>query len=246
MSDRAEKSAWVARVLGVQVGDSAPPVDDAFEAGDFESELQAWRQDMLQQAKRLSDAEARTRIETLGTEAASLIANGKLGAAQSLLDAMSTALAEAQRTASIRSAADESGHKVDYAKLLLRWRGAQAATKLRIQELGRQILTDPEVIADPRYEEVEEVAADLMSVMPEFGAKLEDLMDGLEKLTDPVARAEQVKQARAEVDVCQGILDDAEELAELSDFATTEYGGLDLVGELRDSLIELAGTLADA
>lgn len=247
MSDRDEKRAWVARVLGVQIGDAGQaPGDGDLQAGDFESALQSWRQDMLKQAARLGDGEARTRIEALGAEAASLIAGGKLGAAQSLLDAMSTALAGAQRAASIRTAANDAGNRVDYAKLLLRWRGAQAATRMRIEELGRRLLADPEVMADPRYEEVEQVAADLISAMPEFGERLEDLIDGLDKLTDPVARAPQVEQARGEIERCRAILDDASELAGLSDFASEEYGDIDLIEDLRESLIELAGTLSDA
>jgi hypothetical protein len=239
MASREEQDAWVSRVLGVSVGTDSG-------SGDLDQELQTWRLDMLGQAARLTDGEARKRIEALGQQAASLIADGKLGAAHSILDAMSTALLEAQRKAKNEEVTRESGSKVEYAKLMLRWRKAQSDTRGRIQELAAQLLADEEVKADPRYDDVVEAASDLVDVMPGFGQALEDLLDGLDRITDPAERARNVEAARGEIEKCRQLLDTADELAELAEFAADEYAQGDLADELRDALTEIAGTLAGA
>jgi hypothetical protein len=238
MADRSAQDAWVARVLGVSVdgGDEAP--------GELDQELESWRQGILEQAALLTDAEAKQRIQELGKQAGTLIAEGSLGAAHSILDAMDTALNKARRTAMNREVIAESGNKVEYAKLLLRWREAQSETRERIKQLASGILADPEVKADPRFDDVVEAAADLADVMPDFGAALEDLLDGLDKITDPEQRALQVEAARNEIDLCRETLDTADELSELADFANDEYGEADLAGSLREALTELAGALA--
>jgi hypothetical protein len=100
------------------------------------------------------------------------------------------------------------------------------------------------VKADPRFDDVVEAAADLVDVMPDFGGDLEDLLDGLDKITDPEQRALQVEAARREIDLCRATLDNADELSELADFAGDEYGEADLAGSLREALTELAGELA--
>jgi hypothetical protein len=238
MSDRAEMFAWVARVLGIDLSGTLP------ETGDLDQELLVWRDDMLAQAKRLADKEAIQRIEGLGAEATTAITGGRLGAAHSLLDAMATALTEAQKAATGRAVIDEAGEKVEYAKLLLRWRQAQAETRARIQKLASDILADPEVQADPRYDDVIEAASDLADAMPGFGSELEDVLDGLDKITVPEQRVAQVETARRLIDECRELLGNADELAELSSFAADEYAEADLAGELRDALAELAGTVA--
>jgi hypothetical protein len=238
MSDRASMDNWVKRVLGLNVPAGQP------EPGGLDQELQTWRQDILDQAGMLADKSVRARIEQLGSDAAAAIADGSLGAAHSILDAMDTALNDARRAQTNRSAVAESGNKVEYAKLLLRWRESQSSTRERIEQLAASILADPEVQADPRFEDVVEAAADLVDVMPGFGRELEDVLDGLDKLTDPDQRAAQVEAARAQIDACRNLLDSADELAELSQFAGEEYGEADLAGDLREALTELAGALA--
>jgi hypothetical protein len=239
MPDRSAQDAWVGRVLGVSVGggDDAPP-------DELDQELESWRQGLLEQAARLTDNEARQRIRDLGEQAGTLIAEGSLGAAHSILDAMDTALNQARRSATNREVISDSGNKVEFAKLLLRWRQAQSDTRERIKHLASGILADPEVKADPRFDDVVEAAADLVDVMPDFGGDLEDLLDGLDKITDPEQRALQVEAARREIDLCRATLDNADELSELADFAGDEYGEADLAGSLREALTELAGELA--
>ena len=239
MADRSAQDSWITRVLGISIegdGEDAP--------GELDQELEDWRRGMLEQAAMLTDAEARQRIEELGKQAGTLIADGNLGAAHSILDAMDTALNKARRAAMNRAVVSESGNKVEYAKLLLRWREAQSQTRERIKQLAAGILADPEVKADPRFDEVVEAAADLADVMPDFGSELENLLDGLDKIADPEQRALQVEAARDEIDLCRETLGTADELSDLADFANDEYGAADLAGSLREALTELAGALA--
>jgi hypothetical protein len=237
MSGRSPQDAWVERVLGfVVTGEGAEP-------GGLDQELLAWRDGILEDAALLADKQARPRIKELGRQVGAAITEGKLGGAHSLLDAMDTALNEAKRAARNRSVTEDAGSKVEYAKLLLRWRQAQSTTRDRIQRLASGILADPEVIDDPRFDEVVEAAADLVAVMPDFGAELENVLDGLDKIADPGQRTAQVEIAREQIDRCRQLLDGADELAELSAFAADEYAEADLAGSLREALIELASTL---
>jgi hypothetical protein len=245
VSDRAAQDEWVRRVLSV----SLPPPDAASAPGaalnfDFDAELSERRAIVLDDARLLRDPAVAARIAELGAEVKRAIDAGNLGAAGSLMDAMETALGEAQRAARMAKVEGEAGHRVAYGKLLLQWRDAQATTRKRIDALAASILADPEVLQDPRYDDVKDAAEALADVMPAFSSELDDLLDGLDNEEDPAERARQVETARDLIEDFAALLDTADELAELAEFAADEYGETDITGSLRDALTEMAGALA--
>ncbi len=237
MAGRDEQDAWVARVLGVQVSDSRT------EAG--EAEFRERFAIAIGDAKRLADKEATGRIAALGKDAMAALKEGRVGAALSLVDAMETAVAEAMRAANRAGAVEESGSRVNYAKLLLGWRKAQAEAKQQLERFASVLLADEGVRADPRYDEVVEAAADLADVLPEFSAELEDVLDRLDGVTDPTEREDEIERARDLIEECRGVLEDAEQLAALSEFAADEFGQADTMDRLRDALVDLADGLVE-
>jgi hypothetical protein len=243
VSDRAAQDEWVRRVLSVGLPPAAPELGAGTDF-DFDAELSERRAIVLDDARLLRDPAAVTRITELGAEVKRAIDSGNVGAAGSLIDAMETALAEAQRAARMAKVEGEAGHRVAYGKLLLRWRDAQAATRKRIEALASSILADPEVIQDPRFDDVKDAAETLTDVMPAFSSELEDILDGLDGEEDPAERARQVETARDLIEDYAAVLDTADELAELSAFAADEYGEADISGALREALTDLAGALA--
>jgi hypothetical protein len=188
----------------------------------------------------------------LGQQAKAAIDANQLADASLTLDVMEAALAEAMRAAFMATVAKEAGHRVEYGKLLLTWRTAQEAARQRLQALAAAILTDQEVKNDPRYEQVQEAARDLTDVLPDFGPDLEDALDALDKAKgdkakDDKDRAALAKRAHDLIDDYVALLDGAEELAELTSFASDEdFEQGDLGSDLREALGALAMTLEAA
>ena len=110
---------------------------------------------------------------------------------------------------------------------------------------------------DPRYEQVQEAARDLTDVLPDFGPDLADALDALDKAKgdkakgdkakDDKDRAALAKRAHDLIDDYVALLDGAEELAELTSFASEEdFEQGDLGSELRVARGALAWTLEAA
>jgi hypothetical protein len=241
--DRLTQVTWIARVLGVAV-----PLGEAAEPNfDFTTELHDRLAEVLGMVRTLADRDAAGRIIALGQQAKAAIDANQLADASLTLDVMEAALAEAMRAAFMATVAKEAGHRVEYGKLLLTWRTAQEAARQRLQALAAAILTDQEVKNDPRYEQVQEAARDLTDVLPDFGPDLEDALDALDKAKDDKDRAALAKRAHDLIDDYVALLDGAEELAELTSFASDEdFEQGDLGSDLREALGALAMTLEAA
>jgi hypothetical protein len=241
--DRLTQVTWIARVLGVAV-----PLGEAAEPNfDFTTELHDRLAEVLGMVRTLADRDAAGRIIALGQQAKAAIDANQLADASLTLDVMEAALAEAMRAAFMATVAKEAGHRVEYGKLLLTWRTAQEAARQRLQALAAAILTDQEVKNDPRYEQVQEAARGLTDVLPDFGPDLEDALDALDKAKDDKDRAALAKRAHDLIDDYVALLDGAEELAELTSFASDEdFEQGDLRSDLREALGALAMTLEAA
>jgi hypothetical protein len=136
--DRLLQVIWVSRVLGV-----AAPIGELAEPNfDFTAELHDRLTEAVGMARTLTDRDAAGRIGALGQQAKAAIDGNQLADAAQTLDAMESALAEAMRAARMAAVSNEAGHRVEYGKLLLTWRAAEAAARQRLVALGAAILAD--------------------------------------------------------------------------------------------------------
>jgi hypothetical protein len=134
---------------------------------------------------------------------------------------------------------------VNYAKLLLRWREAQANAAANLTELGRQLLSLPEVQSDPRLEQVQRAAAGLPNLIPKFGEELADHLDAAAN-GGPKA-AESRSAALATIGAYRKQLTAVPVLAKLGDFARKNLkANLPSAAELDAALGEVEAALAAA
>lgn len=174
-----EKIAWVERVLGVTGAGGGS--DDPLELTNRFAE-----------AGRLVDAfkaDGDPALPTLLTAYANAqrAIEAKTDDAGEMMDALERELGLATSAARGRQAKQVSAGSVDYAKLLLRWRGAQQAVDENLKALGAKLLNHPDVADDPDPDEVKGLIADLPYLVPDFGSELDDLLDEARKPNADVA-----------------------------------------------------------
>ena len=142
-----------------------------------------------------------------------------------------------------RAAAAANRRGIQYPKLLLRWRSAQAQVLAAISALGATILALPEVQVDPRLDRAKQAIALLPGLIPELGSELADLLDkGITAGSDLAIAADALAAVRS----YRSSLAAAVPLARLDAFATTYAGGLGALEALDGALAEIADTLAAA
>lgn len=134
---------------------------------------------------------------------------------------------------------------VNYAKLLLRWREAQAQAATALTDLGKQLLAVPEVQQDPRFARLQTLVAGLPKLVPTFGEALADQLDAAAN-GGPQA-AENRTAARATIAAYRQQLNAVPVLAALEGFAQRNLGAnLPSATALSEALAELDATLAKA
>lgn len=189
---------------------------------------------------RLSESPALPELARLAEEIVTLLKAGEEAALFSLIDVLETGIANASDAAAV--SLSDSGQRVNYVKLLLRWRRAQSDTIERLKQLGNTVLTDQEVTSDPRFPEVQALAATFADSIPAFGEELADALDALDNLLPDERPEALLRDARRAVEQYQALLDNAEDLAELGEFARMFYR-MDLTGSLSDALDDLQAAL---
>jgi hypothetical protein len=152
-------------------------------------------------------------------------------------------LAETASAARGREGAEVARGAVNYAKLQLRWRDAQAKARASMAELGRLLLTMPEVKTDPRLAQVQKAVATLPDLIPRFG---EELADHLDTLTNGGPKAADAKRdALATLATYRATLAAAAVLPRLEAFARRRLQAeLPSATALSDVLAELEAAVA--
>lgn len=127
----------------------------------------------------------------------------------------------------------------------MRWRDAQAQFDANLNAVGTTLLARPDIQADPRLEEIKQAVAALPRLVPEFGGKLEDVLDAGINAVDPAEAARLATEGIAAIDAYRQQLAAASHLVELEQFAAKDLGaGLALHGTLDEALVELKQQLA--
>jgi hypothetical protein len=144
-----------------------------------------------------------------------------------------------------RAGAPAPNRGVAYRKLLLRWRAAQGLVATNLQVLGSTLLARPDIQADPRLDQIEEAVGKLVSVVPQFGGALEDILDTAMSTSEPGELARLSREGIAAIDSYRQQLTGAAQLRALEAFAAADLGTtLPLVSELDAALSELEQQLA--
>ena len=129
---------------------------------------------------------------------------------------------------------------VAWAKLLLRWRDAEAKARAAVNDLGLAILALPEVHSDPRLHHVKRAVALLPGLIPAFGETLSDVLDeGLNAGTN----MDIAERAREVVAQYRQQLATAAALGRLEKFAATHVGELQVLQTLDGALADIAESL---
>lgn len=139
------------------------------------------------------------------------------------------------------------GGTVAYRQLLLRWRQAQATVSSNLDTLGRALLANGEVQADPRFAQVQRAVGRLSRLVPQFGEALDDALDAAMNAGDQAgpqglnrAALTVLSQYRTQLQA-QPALSTLEQVAKLCG-----AGDLKLHREFTDAMDELQQTLAAA
>lgn len=226
----AERRAWVARVLGIELPTEA-------DAEELPGRLKAAGQSL----KSLQAAGApEVRDLALALKAATQ-ATGPDAADR--VNQLEAALARAMSGSRAREAAASNPRTLDTTKLLLRWRDAQKRVDEGLTGLGRSILGRKDVQADPRLPAVRRAVAELPNLVPKFGGRLEDLLD---KAMNQGSMTGIASDALAAVAEYRTELAGASVLLRLETFAGRHVGNVALHAELDRALGELEQQIAAA
>jgi hypothetical protein len=131
---------------------------------------------------------------------------------------------------------------IDYTKLLLRWRAAQAQAADNLGKLAAGVLALKEVREDPRLDQVQQAVKTLPILVPNFG---EELADNLNALMNGGPAADSHRQAALSTLVrYRALLNGHPVLRGLEDFAKRRLGAdlatvtalSEVIGELEASL----------
>lgn len=202
------KAVWVQRVLGVTIADRSeePPHDDPL---DLKGRL-ATAERQLDGLKAEGGPELPDLLKEFAAAQAAVQNQGN--DAPDLMNALESALARARQAALHRKNSQDLGGKVDYAKLLLRWRRAQTVVMTNMTDLAATLRTNPEVLQDPDSEEVLDLIDEFPDLLPQFGHALDDVLDDAGKPGANVAALREdaldiLSDYRTEVDKVREIKD---------------------------------------
>jgi hypothetical protein len=229
-----DKSAWVLRVLGVAVtsrGDQAPQDDPL----DLKNRL-ATASRQLDELKAEGAPELPDLLKIFADTQTAV--QGKADEAGERMNTLEEQVARARQAAQYRKNSQELAGKVDYAKLLLRWRRAQTVVMTNMQDLASALRGNPEVLNDPDPEEVLDLIDEFPDLIPEFGTALDNVLDACNKPDADVATLREdaleiLEDYRAEVEKVLEIKD-LEELA-----TKAGIGNFSLFTEFQSAFAEL-------
>lgn len=111
---------------------------------------------------------------------------------------------------------------VSFAKLQLSWRDAQAKVKADLAGFAGTLLAHPAVKADPRYDQVRQVADGFADLVPSFGERLEDALNAI--INAGRVTPELGRESAAAIADYRGALARVPELLKLEAFARTHLG----------------------
>jgi hypothetical protein len=187
-------------LAAVMEGVKPPPADNA--AARFKTRLQRvsgeYRQAVTAAGADLTRA---TQLTELFTGAARAARAGEYDKALQTLDELEAAVKAALRNA---AAAEEvkkatGGNNVAFVKSKLAWdRGRKdAAAALRAYQAS--ILTDPDVTADPRYNEIKRIVIGLNKALAHFDGSINDALDAAANATNEADKQKAAKEALSQV-----------------------------------------------
>jgi hypothetical protein len=206
-------------------------------------ELRARIADVQTQAALLPDP-AKSEIQARARRMLANVGEGDPAKIAADVDALEDALARAAKAARTAQAAAEAGDTVTYRKLSIAWRDAQDKAGREFDRFIAKLLSDGEIQADPRFEELKEAASDIADQMPEFAGDIEDALGDIDGAGDQEERATARANARQILAEYSRTLEDAGGLRELQALADEEYGGLSFFTELRHAIDSLEAQLA--
>jgi len=230
-----EQRAWIGRVLGLQVGGTADPGEG----------LRERLTDLLQQTVSLPN-EAKAALQGQIRQALAGAATANPTQLARVVDALETSVARAAGAARAAQASAAASNVVTFRRLQFAWRDAQDRARDQLEQFVGAVLSDPEIKADPRFDEAAQAASGIADQIPEFGNEIESALGAIDDAPDDAARARARAAARAVLQGYTEVLEDADGLKALQALSDDDYGGISFFGELQKALQSLEEQLDKA
>ncbi len=240
--------AWVVRVLGIILQNDAGPGNDVGPGVD-DVELRKSLTERIREASLLAATlpdPLKASVLALARAAAETLKGTDLLAAEVAVEELETTYYHAKRDALLTEANKGATGRVRYRQLQIEWRDAQSRANEQLEALASAVVGDERVQDDPLYDDVVDAAADVTSLIPQFGVDLDNALDALDREPDQSKRPKLLADARKLVDEYAQMLDGAEGLSELQSLSDDEYGGISFYTDLKDVLKSLSKQLAIA
>jgi hypothetical protein len=174
------------------------PADNA--AARFKARLQRLSGEYARAAA-AADLTRATQLTELFAGAARAARAGEYDKALQTLDELEAAFKAALRSAAAAQEVKKAtgGNNVAFVKSKLAWdRGRKdAATALRAYQVS--ILTDPDVQADPRYNEIKRIVIGLNKALAHFDGSINDALDAAANATNEADKQKAVREALSQV-----------------------------------------------
>lgn len=216
----------------------APSADQPSDAGELRDRIK----DVQIQAASLPDP-VKAQLQERAKQALAQLAGGSLETLAVEVDGLENDLAEAARSARADEARKQSGDAVSYRLLQGQWRDAQARARGQLQQFVAAFLADPEVKADPAFEEVKVEMGSAADLLPTFGNAIEAALEAIDLARDDEGRTAARSQARQVLDGYTSTLQSSDGLRELQSLSDDEYGGISFYSELQQAVTSLKNQL---
>lgn len=229
----ADKDAWVARVLGLQMNSARYGGVDA--AAKQAQDAIDYVAVSLRSMPEASDFPARL------ADIRTLLQSGDPTAtpqAEVLRDEVAAALSKARAA----EAGAVSEGATARAKLLLDVRKAHAAALANLRNMGSTLLALPEVQTHPQLEEVKNAVKRLPTLIPALDRAVTEALGRYDDATTPDERNAAARDASKAVGNLQKLLR-TPVLINLEDFAAADMGGMTITQDLRAVVAGTASTL---
>jgi hypothetical protein len=237
-----QQHQWVQRVLGVTLpgGPAASEDDEELDA----ASLTEWLDDLEAQAAVLPRP-VRADLLARVKQTRPALQTDPIKAATAALLALTTAIADAARTARMEQASAESGNVV-YQALVRQWQDAQDAARTHLDGFVATLLADPELQADPRFPNLQQAAGQLEALIPSDGGQLQQALLALDGSSGPEESTAARKDAVAAIESYRNSLTVQTDLETLQQVADEAYDGTPFLKGLLLSLDDLGAKLKRA
>lgn len=217
----------------------APPEPEV----DSTQSIAEFKQRVMRAGETAKKLEAPPDVMALVRQAVQQLKDRKTAELEETLGELEPRLITLERSAQAKNEIEQATGRgnVRLKSLKMDWERSRAKAEGELQRLIDEILSNPEVLYDPRRNEIQAAARNLIKEMPQFDKRLETLLDRVAKSE---AADESANLQREALDVIDGYLKEIEGRPLLRQIEDTFFGKASISSELNKTLVGLREVLA--